>query len=275
MAGLVYPTKVGNLKPGRAAGFDIREGYGWTAICACGFTSTGWPTRKQAKIREEQHITEHSTGEPMPDKAEVEALTPKKFATGGPAARTLDDHPLLGRMAIVATDILYKYSVAAAAGNTTAGTAAGSLGDQISTTQITDATLNNLFDDVSGDENAASDVEYRGYFVHNNHGSLTWTAPFAWLSAEVAGGASAAISVDTTAASAVGSGSTQMKTIADESTAPTSQTFSSPTTKGSGLALSDLPNGQVKGIWVRRTAANTAAVNNDGVTIRVEGDTAA
>ena len=64
-------------------------------------------------------------------------------------------------MAITATDILFKFSVVAAAGNTTAGTAATSLGDQISTTQITDATLNNLFDDVSGDENAASDVVAR------------------------------------------------------------------------------------------------------------------
>jgi len=175
-------------------------------------------------------------------------------------------------MAIAGTDILYKFSVAAAAGNTTGGTAAGSLGDQISTTQITDATLNNLFDDVTGDENAASEAEYRGYFVHNNHGSLTWLAPVAWLSAEVAGGAVAAISVDTTAASAVASGSTQMKTIVDENTAPATQSFSSPTTKGTGLALGDLPNGQVKGIWVRRTAANTAAVSNDGVTVRVEGD---
>lgn len=178
-------------------------------------------------------------------------------------------------MAITATDILFKYSVSAAAGNTTAGTAAGSLGDQISTTAITDATLNNLFDDITGDENAASDVEYRGYFVHNAHATLTWTAPVAWISGEVAGGASAAISVDTTAASAVGAATAQMKTIADESTAPATQTFSSPTTKGTGLALSDIPAGNVKGIWVRRTAANTAAVNNDGVTIRIEGDTAA
>jgi hypothetical protein len=176
-------------------------------------------------------------------------------------------------MAITATDILYKFSVAAAAGNTTAGTAAGSLGDQVSTTQITDNTLNNLFDDVSGDENAASTVEYRGYFVHNNHATLTWTAPKVWISGEVAGGAVAAIAVDTVAASAVGSGSTQMTTIANETTAPAGQSFSSPTTKGTGLSLSDLPPGQVKGIWVRRSAANTAAVANDGVTVRVEGDT--
>lgn len=178
-------------------------------------------------------------------------------------------------MAITAGEILYKFSVAAAAGNTTGGTAAGSLGDQISTTQITDASLNNLFDDVSGDENAASDVEYRGYFVHNSNASLTWTAPKVWLSAEVGGGAVAAIAVDTVAASAIAQASTQMTIIADESTAPAAQSFSAPTTKGTGLSLGDLPNGQCKGIWVRRTAANTGAVNNDGVTVRVEGDTAA
>jgi hypothetical protein len=252
-------------------GFKVHEDCNWTGLCMCGYISTGWPTKKQAKLRIDSHTNEHVTGEEMPDKAEVEALTPGKFK----GSDRPDAPPLWGHMAIASTDILYKYSVAAAAGNTTVGTAAGSLGDQISTTQITDNTLGNLFDDVSGDENAASDVEYRGYFVHNNHGSLTWTAPVAWLSAEVAGGATAAISVDATAASALASGSFQMKTIADESTAPATQTFSAPTTKGTGLALSDLAAGNVKGIWVRRTAANTAAVTSDGVTIRVEGDTAA
>lgn len=178
-------------------------------------------------------------------------------------------------MAITATDILYKFSVAAAAGDTTAGTAATSLGDQISTTQITDATLHNLFDVVSGDENAASEAEYRGIFVHNNHATLTWENVVVWLSAEVAGGAVAAISVDTTGVTPKGQASAQMKTIADENTAPASQTFSAPTTKGTGLSIGNIAAGSVAGIWVRRTAANTAAVNNDGVTIRCEGDTAA
>jgi hypothetical protein len=178
-------------------------------------------------------------------------------------------------MAITATDILFKFSVAAAAGDTTSGTAAGSLGDQVSTTAITDASLHNLFDVVTGDENAASDVEYRGIFVHNNHGSLTWENVVVWLSAEVSGGCAAAISVDTTGVTAKGSGSAQMKTIANESTAPSSQSFSSPTTKGTGLSIGNIPAGSVAGIWVRRTAANSAALNNDGVTIRCEGDTAA
>lgn len=179
-------------------------------------------------------------------------------------------------MAITAADIKFKFSVkTGSAGNSTAGTAAGSLGKYISTTEITDATLHNLFDVVTGDENAASDVEYRCIFVHNAHATLTWQSPVVWLSAEVAGGCTAAIAVDGVAASAIGSASAQADEVANEGTAPTGESFSSPTTKGTGLALSDIPAGQCRAIWIRRTAANTAALDNDGVTIRVEGDTAA
>lgn len=178
-------------------------------------------------------------------------------------------------MAITAADILFKFSVAAAAGDTTAGTAATSLGDQISTTQITDATLHNLFDLITGDENAASDVEYRCLFVHNNHASLTWDLPFVWLSAETAGGAVAAIGLDPAGVTPKGQASAQAAAIATEQNAPAGVTFSAPTTKATGLALASIPAGSVAAIWIRRSAANTAALDLDGVTIRVEGDTAA
>lgn len=178
-------------------------------------------------------------------------------------------------MAIVTADIKYRYSVAAAAGNTTAGTAAGSLGDQISTTDIPDATLNALFDDVSSAENAALDVEYRCLFVYNSHGSLALQSAVAWLSAETAGGSDIAIGVDPAAASAIGSGSAQAAAIANEGVAPSGVTFSSPTTKGAGVSLGTIPSGQCRALWVRRTALGGAAVTPDGVTLRVEGDTAA
>lgn len=179
-------------------------------------------------------------------------------------------------MAITATDLLYKYSVAAAAGNTTAGTAATSLGDQVSTTAIADAVLNNLFDNVTGDQAAAGMTDYRCLFVHNAHASLTLQTPKVWISAEVAGGATFSIGVDPTAASAVGAAAPQAVAVGDETTAPGGVTFSAPTTKATGLALGDLGPGQVKAIWVRRVVApGTAAINNDGATIRVEGDTAA
>lgn len=179
-------------------------------------------------------------------------------------------------MAIVAGDILIKLSVkTGSAGNTTAGTPAGSLGKYISTTEVSGTALNNLFDDITGQENFDSDVEYRCVFVHNNHGSLTLQNAVVYLSAQVSGGAVGAIAVDSTAASAVGSASAQALEVADENTAPAAISFSAPTTRATGLSLGNIPAGSVKAFWIRRTAANTVALNNDGLTFVVSGDTAA
>lgn len=177
--------------------------------------------------------------------------------------------------AIQTSEILFKFSVkTGAAGNSNAGTASGSLGKYISTTAITDNTLNNLFDDISGAENAASTVDYRCIFVHNSNSANPLENAVVWLSAETAGGASIAIAIDNIAASAIGSASAQAAEITNETTAPSGVgTFSSPTSKGSGLSLGTINNGSCRAIWVRRTAANSAALSNDSVTIRVEGDT--
>ena len=93
-------------------------------------------------------------------------------------------------MPIASTDILYKFSVlTGAAGNSGVGTMIGSLGKYLSTTQITTATMNNLFDDVTGDENLASNPEYKCFFVHNAHATLSLQNAVVWISADVAGGA--------------------------------------------------------------------------------------
>ena len=180
-------------------------------------------------------------------------------------------------MAITATDILFKLSLkTGTAGNqSTQPNVNESLGKYISTTQITDATLNNLFDDVSGDENATSDIEYRCIFVHNAHATLTWQSVVVWLSAEVSAGANAAIAIDGVVASAIGASAAQADEVANESTAPTGESFSSPTTKATGLSIGDLVAGYCRAIWVRRSATNSAALDSDGVTIRCEGDTGA
>jgi hypothetical protein len=176
--------------------------------------------------------------------------------------------------AITSAEILFKYSVAAAAGNTTASSAAASLGDQVSTTQWNGGAANDLFDDISGAENAASTVDYRCIFVHNSNANNALQNAVAYLSAEVAGGASIAIAADNIAPSALASASAQAAAIANETTAPTGVgAFSSPTTAAAGIALGNIGAGQVKAIWIRRTAANSAALSNDGVTIAVTGDT--
>lgn len=176
--------------------------------------------------------------------------------------------------AITSGEILYKGSVAAAAGNTTAQTDPNLwLGDQISTTAWAGGVLNDLFDDVTGVENAASDVEYRCVFVHNSNGANVLENAVVYLSAETAGGASIAVGADTTAASAVGAATQQALIVANENTAPAGVTFSSPTTAGAGVALGNIAAGSCKAFWIRRTAANTAALSADGVTIAVTGDT--
>jgi hypothetical protein len=179
---------------------------------------------------------------------------------------------------IATTDLLLKLSITTGtAGNQAAQPNPNlSLGKYISTTQVVDNTLNNLFDDISGDENAAGAVDYRCVFFHNAHATLTWLAPVVWISAEVAGGANTAIAVDNIAASAVGATAAQAAVIATETTAPTGVgAFSSPTTKATGLALGDIGPGQCRAVWVRRTAQNSAAINNDGMTLRGEGDSLA
>jgi hypothetical protein len=177
--------------------------------------------------------------------------------------------------AITSGEILFKYSIkTGSAGNSTASAPSTSLGKYISTSAWAGGAANDLFDDISGAENAASTVDYRCIFVHNSNGANTLQNAVVYLSAETAGGAAIAIATDNVAASALASASPQAAEIVNETTAPSSvSAFSSPTSAGTGLSLGNIPSGQVKAFWVRRTAANTAALSNDGVTIAVTGDT--
>lgn len=179
--------------------------------------------------------------------------------------------------AIQSSEILFKYSVkTGSAGNSTASSATNSLGKYISTTEFTAGT-NTLYDDISGAENLADTVDYRCVFIHNSNGSNTLVGTKVWVSAETGGGASVAIAIDTTAASALGSASAQALEAATE-TAPggsiTGLSYSTPTTLAAGLTLGDLTTAApCRAFWVRRTAAHTTALSNDGCTLSAGGDT--
>src|SRR4051812_39874965 len=177
--------------------------------------------------------------------------------------------------AITSGEILLKYTtLSGAAGNSVTSTPAGSLGKYISTTAWPGSGANDLFDDITGAENAASTSDYRCVGVHNSNASNNLVNAVVYLSAETAGGASLSLSADTTAASALGSASAQMLTATNETTGPqTSLTYSSPTTAAGGVSLGTINIAQVKGFWVKRTAANSAALSNDGGTVAVTGDT--
>lgn len=148
-----------------------------------------------------------------------------------------------------------------------------SLGGFVSSTQTVDNSLHNLFDVITGDENAASTVDYRCVFVRNSNPSGTFFDAKVWILEQVPGGAVASIGVDPIAASAGDSSSAQAAVIATESDLPAGVTFSSPSDKATALSIGDLAAGQVRAVWVKRAATNSAAQDLDGVTLRIEGDT--
>jgi hypothetical protein len=165
-------------------------------------------------------------------------------------------------MPIVSGDIIYRLS--GGAGATTGDQALGGA------KSVNAVPAGGLFDDVSGAESASGTVEYRCIYVHNNHGSLTLQAPKIYVQTNTP-------SADTTIDLALGTSATNAteQTIANETTAPTGVSWvTTATNYATGVALSDIPFGQHRAVWVRRTVNAGAAAAADSFTLRVEGDTA-
>ena len=162
-------------------------------------------------------------------------------------------------MPITSAEIVYRLSGGAANSNANA-----SIGGAKSSTVVPAA----LFDDVTSAESAAGDTEYRCIYVHNANGALTMQNAVLWITANT-----------TANRIAVGVGSSAIngteQTVADENTAPAGVTFSQPANKGAGLALGNIPAGQHRAVWVRRTIGAATPAANDTYTLRVECDTAA
>ena len=162
-------------------------------------------------------------------------------------------------MAIVSTDIIYRLS--GGAGNTDQN---ASLGGVKSST----AASASIFDDVTSAEASSGDTEYRCVYVHNNHGTLTYLGSKVWVQANTP-------SSDTDVAIGLGTSAVNgtEQTVADENTAPSGVVFSAPSSFAGGLSIGDIPAGQHKAVWIRRTVNAGAAVATDSFTLRVQGDT--
>lgn len=162
-------------------------------------------------------------------------------------------------MAIISTDIVYRLSGGAANSNQNA-----SLGGAKSST----AASASIYDDVTSAEASSGDTEYRCIYVHNNHGTLTYLGSKVWIQTNTP-------SADTDVAIGLGTSAVNgtEQTVADENTAPSGVTFSAPTSFAGGLSIGDIPAGQHKAVWIRRTINAGAAVASDSFTLRVQGDT--
>lgn len=157
-------------------------------------------------------------------------------------------------MAIVAGDL--RLYLTGGAGN---ANPALSLGGVISTTAFTDATLANLFDNVSPADALAGCTHYRALSFKN-------------ASAEIAYGAVVYISQETTSADTtveIAYDSTGTQSIVDEDTAPVGLSFSTPLSLGAGIALGDVAAAGVRRLWFKRIVSPAAAQASDSGKITV------
>lgn len=157
-------------------------------------------------------------------------------------------------MAIIAANLAFYLTGGAANSNP-----ALSLGGVISSVQFTDATLQNLFDNVSPADALTGCVHYRALSFKNASAETAYGAAI-YISQETS-------SPDTTVAIAYDATGTQ--SVVDEDTAPIGLTFSTPLSLSAAIALGDVAASGVRRIWFRRTVSAGAAQAADSGKITV------
>ncbi len=196
-------------------------------------------------------------------------------------------------MAIVASD-LKKYLTGATSDGGAQADPDAALGDYRSSTEITDNSDNNLFDDVSGQEASDGDTEYRCICIKNEHATLELQNAKVYLSeSDIGAGNTISFAVEVPATANLTDGDAQ--SVANESTVPSSinttnhngtgsgiSDWSTATSYATGVAVSlgahdaNLGVNEIIFVWIRRVIGSSApAASGVNFTIRIEGDTAA
>lgn len=177
-------------------------------------------------------------------------------------------------MAIAETDLVWRLS--GGAGNTAPAASLGGVMSAAAGGIITKTkTFNSIFDDISGTESAAGDVEYRCIYITDIHATLGLTTPKIYISTN-AGNVADMIDIGVDLAGV----DVTADDITDESTAPSpAVTFAhNCTSYATGVALSATltANGGRAGIWIRRTVtAGMTADDDEWWTMEIAGDSAA
>lgn len=142
-----------------------------------------------------------------------------------------------------------------------------SLGGVISTTEVVDNTLNNLFDDVTGDEHTAGATEYRAIFFKNSSAETAYNAKI-WIDSNTTA------TDDTLNIGKEATVGSPIQTVALETTAPTGISFSTADGQANAISIGSLLAGEVIGIWIKRivTAGSTPAATDTAV-LKVYVDT--
>jgi hypothetical protein len=176
-------------------------------------------------------------------------------------------------MTVISTSNLKYYWSGGSADGVGTGTAAISLGSFRSATVVT-GSVDQIFADVSGDDAASGKIYYKCIYIRNEDANAGgWITPVCWIDEQVT-------PTDANDVIAIGLGPTKNATavtIANQNTAPSGVSFTTPITKGTGLALPGAPYAQNDkiDIWIRLTIAAGCAAANPAASIRVEGDSQA
>ena len=153
-------------------------------------------------------------------------------------------------MAIVAGDL--KFYLTGGAAN---AVPAASLGGVTSSVQFTDNSAANLFANVSPLEAAAGSTKYRA-LAFKNTSAFTAYAASIYVSQDTP-------SDDTSVEIAYDPTGTQ--SVADEDTAPTGLTFSTPLSFATAIALGDIAAGGEARIWFKRIVTDSAVAASDSM----------
>lgn len=158
-------------------------------------------------------------------------------------------------MSVLSSDIKVYLSGGASNDNPNA-----SLGGAVSSTEIVDDTLHNLFDEVSGAEHLVGSTEYRALFVKNDSAETAYNVKVFIDSNTTGVDSSLEIGKEAT----IGS---PKQTIANETTAPTDITFSTADGVGNAIVLGDMTAGTYYMVWLKRiiSAGETPQANDTAV----------
>ena len=176
-------------------------------------------------------------------------------------------------MAVSPSDIKRRLSTqSGAAGNSTASTPAASIGKYMSTTDLVDATVENLFINITAAEAAAGKTVYRCLFLYNSHGSQSMTATKIWVVSQTAGGGDISIGLDPAGAVTYNQAGAQAAIPANDTTAPSGVVFRTPTSEADALSIGTLASGKCYAVWFKLVVPiDVAALNLDNVIFRVKG----
>lgn len=176
-------------------------------------------------------------------------------------------------MAVESADIEIRLSTQSATeGDDQASTPAESIGGYMSTTPLVDATLENLFVNITAAEASTGKTVYRCVFVYNSHATQDWEEVKAWIVSQLDGGGLVAMGLDPAGASPGNQMSAQAEEPADDETAPDGVSFSAPTSADDALNLGTVGPEEAYPIWFRLTVPpDVEALSLDNAIFRVRG----